>query len=77
MLVANACQDDSRGCALANAADEITELDHPHAHYRAVPHPLLHSSEPRCVGAFAARAREGAHQSESLGDALMLLWVVS
>src|SRR3984957_11799622 len=29
LLVTNACQDGSRGCALANAAVEITEPDHP------------------------------------------------
>src|ERR1700677_4547315 len=29
MLVTSACKDDSRGCALANAAVEITEASHP------------------------------------------------
>jgi AcrR family transcriptional regulator len=62
------CEADSRGCALANAAVEIPEPGHP---ARAV------------VEGFKAELRRrfrelalgtGAHDADTLGDALMLLW---
>ena len=66
--VKETCKMDSRGCALANAAVEITEPDHP---ARAVV--TEYKSEMR--RRFRKLARElNATEPEVLGDALMLLW---
>jgi AcrR family transcriptional regulator len=68
VLVTNTCKDDSRGCALANAAVEITEPDHP---ARAVVEKYKSELRRR----FRHLAHEmGAHEPDALGDALMLLW---
>ena len=68
VLVTNACQDGSRGCALANAAVEITELDHP-------ARPVIEEYKAEMRRRFRRLAREmGAREPNSLGDALMLLW---
>jgi AcrR family transcriptional regulator len=68
VLLTNACQHGSRGCALANAAVEITEPDHP-------ARPIIEQFKAE----MRRRFRELAHQmrareADSLGDALMLLW---
>jgi AcrR family transcriptional regulator len=66
--VKETCKMDSRGCALANAAVEITEAEHP---ARAVV--TEYKSEMR--RRFRKLARElNATEPEVLGDALMLLW---
>jgi len=68
MLVTNTCKDGSRGCALANAAVEITEPDHP-------ARPVVEKFKEEMRRRFRDLAREmGARESHSLGDALMLLW---
>jgi AcrR family transcriptional regulator len=68
VLVTNACREGSRGCALANAAVEITEPDHP-----ARPSVEQYKAEMR--RRFRQLAHEmGAREPDSLGDALMLLW---
>jgi AcrR family transcriptional regulator len=68
VLVTNACQDGSRGCALANAAVEITEPDHP-------ARPVIEEYKAEMRRRFRRLAREmGAREPNSLGDALMLLW---
>ena len=62
------CKLDSRGCALANAAVEISDPAHP---ARAVVEGFKAEMRRR----FRALAREaGAHDPDSLGDSLMLLW---
>ncbi len=68
MLVAAARKDGSRGCALANAAVEITEAGHP-----GWPVIEKYKSEMRRRFrdlALGMKARDAA----ALGDALMLLW---
>jgi AcrR family transcriptional regulator len=68
MLVENNCDADSRGCALANAAVEITEPDHP---ARSV----IENSKTEMRRRFCQLAREmGAREPNALGDSLMLLW---
>jgi AcrR family transcriptional regulator len=68
VLVSNACQNGSRGCALANAAVEITEPDHP-------ARPIVEQYKTEMRRRFRQLAREmGAREPDSLGDALMLLW---
>lgn len=68
VLVTNACQDGSRGCALANAAVEITESDHP-------ARPVVEQYKAEMRRRFRQLAQEmGAREPDSLGDALMLLW---
>src|SRR5579863_6738080 len=68
VLVTNACKDDSRGCALANAAVEITEPNHP-------ARPIIEKYKAEMRRRFRQLAREmGARESDALGDALMLLW---
>lgn len=63
-----ACSGDSRGCALANAAVEISEPDHP---ARAV----VESFKAEMRRRFRALARDmGARAPDALGDSLMLLW---
>jgi AcrR family transcriptional regulator len=68
VLVTNACRDGSRGCALANAAVEITEPDHP-------ARPIVEQYKAEMRRRFRRLAHEmGAREPDSLGDALMLLW---
>jgi AcrR family transcriptional regulator len=68
VLVTNACKDGSRGCALANAAVEITEPDHP-------ARPIVEQYKAEMRRRFRRLAHEmGAREPDSLGDALMLLW---
>ena len=66
--VKETCKMDSRGCALANAAVEITEPDHP---ARAV----VEAYKAEMRRRFRKLARElNAREPEVLGDSLMLLW---
>ena len=59
---------DSRGCALANAAVEITEPAHP---ARVV----VENFKAELRRRFRALAHStGAHDPDALGDSLMLLW---
>jgi AcrR family transcriptional regulator len=68
MLVKNNCDEDSRGCALANAAVEITEPDHP-------ARPVIEKYMADMRRRFRHLAREmEAREPNALGDALMLLW---
>jgi AcrR family transcriptional regulator len=68
MLVTNTCKDGSRGCALANAAVEITEPDHP-------ARPVVEKFKAEMRRRFRDLAHEmGAREPNALGDALMLLW---
>ncbi len=68
VLVTNTCKDDSRGCALANAAVEITEPDHP-------ARPIVEKFKAEMQRRFRHLAQEmGAREPDALGDALMLLW---
>jgi AcrR family transcriptional regulator len=68
MLVTNTCKDDSRGCALANAAVEITEPDHP-------ARPVVEKFKAEMRRRFRELAHAmGAREPNALGDALMLLW---
>ena len=68
ILVENTCEDDSRGCALANAAVEITEPEHP-------ARPVIEKYKAEMCRRFHQLAR-GMHarDPEGLGDSLMLLW---
>src|SRR6202050_342888 len=67
-LVENNCEEDSRGCALANAAVEITEADHP-------ARPVIEKYKADMRRRFRQLAREmGARDPNSRGDSLMLLW---
>ena len=68
MLVVNNCDEDSRGCALANAAVEITEPDHP-------ARPVIEKYKADMRRRFHQLARDmKAREPEALGDSLMLLW---
>jgi AcrR family transcriptional regulator len=68
MLVQNNCEEDSRGCALANAAVEITEPDHP-------ARPVVEKYKAEMRRRFRQLAHEmGAREPDALGDSLMLLW---
>ena len=68
MLVSSACQDDSRGCPLANAAVEITEPSHP-------ARPVIEKYKAEMRRRFRELATQmKARDSGALGDALMLLW---
>ncbi len=67
-LVEYNCEEDSRGCALANAAVEITEPDHP-------ARPVIEKFKGDMRRRFRQFAREmGAREPDALGDSLMLLW---
>ena len=67
-LAKRSCTEGSRGCALANAAVEITDPEHP---ARAVVEEFKGEMRRR----FRAFARElGAREPNALGDSLMLLW---
>jgi AcrR family transcriptional regulator len=68
VLVKNNCKADSRGCALANAAVEITEIDHP-------ARPVIEKCKAEMRRRFRELARDmNAREPETLGDSLMLLW---
>jgi AcrR family transcriptional regulator len=68
VLMKSKCQDGSRGCALANAAVEITEPDHP-------ARPVVEQFKAEMRRRFRQFAHEmKARDADSLGDALMLLW---
>jgi AcrR family transcriptional regulator len=68
VLVKNTCTDGSRGCALANAAVEITEPDHP-------ARPVVEKYKGEMRRRFRQLARDmGAREPAALGDSLMLLW---
>ncbi len=68
VLVKTKCKEDSRGCALANAAVEITEPDHP-------ARPVVEKYKAEMRRRFRQLAREmGAREPDALGDSLMLLW---
>jgi len=68
VLVENNCEEDSRGCALANAAVEITEPDHP-------ARPVIEKYKADMRRRFRRLAQEmHARNPDELGDALMLLW---
>jgi AcrR family transcriptional regulator len=68
VLVENTCDEDSRGCALANAAVEITEPGHP-------ARPVIEKYKAEMRRRFRQLAREmGAREPNALGDSLMLLW---
>jgi len=68
MLVKNTCEDDCRGCALANAAVEITEPDHP-------ARPVIEKYKADMRRRFRKLAQEmQARDPDELGDSLMLLW---
>jgi AcrR family transcriptional regulator len=68
VLVKNTCEEDSRGCALANAAVEITEPDHP-------ARPVIEKYKADMRRRFRQLAREmKAREPDALGDSLMLLW---
>jgi AcrR family transcriptional regulator len=67
-LVRNTCEIDSRGCALANAAVEITETNHP-------ARPVIENYKAEMRRRFRELARAmNAREPETLGDSLMLLW---
>jgi AcrR family transcriptional regulator len=68
LVMKNTSEEDCRGCALANAAVEITEPDHP---ARPVIEKYKADMRRRFRGlAEAMRARD----ADELGDSLMLLW---
>src|ERR1700678_3173907 len=68
VLVESNCEEDSRGCALANAAVEITEADHP-------ARPVIEKHKADMRRRFRQLALEmGAREPNALGDSLMLLW---
>jgi AcrR family transcriptional regulator len=68
VLVENTCDKDSRGCALANAAVEITEPGHP-------ARPVIEKYKAEMRRRFRQLARDmGAREPNALGDSLMLLW---
>jgi AcrR family transcriptional regulator len=67
-LVKSNCEEDSRGCALANAAVEITEADYP-------ARPVIEKYKADMRRRFWQFAREmDAREPNALGDSLMLLW---
>jgi AcrR family transcriptional regulator len=66
--VMRTCQKSSRGCAIANAAVEIPEPEHP---ARIVVEQYKRELRRRFR---ELAAQMGAHEPESLGDALMLLF---
>ncbi|MDR3415199.1 MAG: TetR/AcrR family transcriptional regulator [Nevskia sp.] len=66
--VQSTCADGSRGCALANAAIEIAEEEHPG---RAV---VMHYKNEMRRRFRELAAAMGAARADELGDALMLLW---
>ena len=68
VLVKNSCEEDSRACALANVAVEITEPDHP-------ARPVIERYQADMRQRFRRLAHEmHAREPNALGDSLMLLW---
>jgi AcrR family transcriptional regulator len=68
VLVKTTCDDECRGCALANAAVEITDATHP-------ARPVVEKYKAEMRRRFRELARAiGAREPEALGDSLMLLW---
>jgi AcrR family transcriptional regulator len=68
VLVQNNCEEDSRGCALANAAVEITEPGHP-------ARPVIEKYKADMRRRFRdLAAGMGVREPDALGDSLMLLW---
>jgi AcrR family transcriptional regulator len=68
LLFKKTCNEESRGCALANAAVEITDSDHP-------ARPIIEKYKADMRRRFGNLAREmHARDVDTLGDALMLLW---
>jgi AcrR family transcriptional regulator len=68
VLVKSNCEEDSRGCALANAAVEITEPNHP-------ARPVIEKYKADVRHRFRRLAHEmRAREPNALGDSLMLLW---
>jgi AcrR family transcriptional regulator len=68
LLFKKTCTEESRGCALANAAVEITDSDHP-------ARPIIEKYKADMRRRFGQLAREmNARDVDTLGDALMLLW---
>jgi AcrR family transcriptional regulator len=68
LLVKKTCTVESRGCALANAAVEITDSDHP-------ARPIIEKYKADMRRRFRRLAREmRARDADGLGDSLMLLW---
>ena len=66
MLVKNTGEEDCRGCALANAAVEITEPEHP-------ARPVIEKFKADMRRRFRRLAREmHAREPDTLGDSLML-----
>ncbi|MDR3417143.1 MAG: TetR/AcrR family transcriptional regulator [Nevskia sp.] len=67
-MVTKTCRDESRGCALANAAVEIPDPTHP-------AHAVVEHYKNEMRQRFRKLACEmGAKEADALGDALMLLW---
>jgi len=68
VLVEDKGEEDCRGCALANAAVEITEPDHP-------ARPVIEKHKADMRRRFRRLAHEmHARDADELGDSLMLLW---
>jgi AcrR family transcriptional regulator len=68
VLIETTDDEDCRGCALANAAVEITESTHP-------ARPVIQAYKAEMRRRFRQLAHElGAREADALGDALMLLW---
>lgn len=68
ILVKITCEEDSRGCALANAAVEITQPGHP-------ARPVIEKYKANMRQRFHQLAHEmRAREPNALGDSLMLLW---
>jgi AcrR family transcriptional regulator len=68
LLFEKCCSEESRGCALANAAVEITEADHP-------ARPIIEKYKADMRRRFGKLARDmHARDADALGDSLMLLW---
>lgn len=68
LLVKKTCTEGSRGCALANAAVEITDSDHP-------ARPIIEKYKAEMRRRFRKLASEmHARDADALGDSLMLLW---
>jgi AcrR family transcriptional regulator len=68
VLIETTDDEDCRGCALANAAVEITEPSHP-------AHPVIQKYKAEMRRRFRQLAHAvGAREADALGDALMLLW---
>jgi AcrR family transcriptional regulator len=68
LLFEKCCSEESRGCALANAAVEITEPDHP-------ARPIIEKYKADMRHRFGKLARDmHARDPDALGDSLMLLW---